>query len=51
MLYDNNVGLYTLPAKLVKERSTDFASNFASLKDAAEANYKKILEDFAKKNA
>ena len=48
MLYDNKVGLYTLPAKLVFEKSTDFASNFAALKDAAEANYKKILEDFAK---
>ena len=48
MLYDNKVGLYTLPAKLVFSKSTDFASNFAALKDAAEANYKKILEDFAK---
>jgi len=48
MLYDNKVGMYTLPAKLVHQKSADFASNFAALKDAAEANYKKILEDFAK---
>ncbi|MBE6560364.1 MAG: extracellular solute-binding protein [Ruminococcaceae bacterium] len=48
MFFDNNVKLYFLPAKLLSTKSTNFASEFAALKDTAEANYKKVLEEFAK---
>ncbi len=48
VFFDNGVKMYYIPAKLLSTKSTAFASEFASIKDAAEANYKKVLDEFAK---
>ncbi|MBE6559526.1 MAG: hypothetical protein E7662_00255 [Ruminococcaceae bacterium] len=48
MMYDGDCGMYTLIAKLMSQKSTNFASEFAAIKDKTTAHYKEVLDMFAK---
>lgn len=50
MLYDGGAGLYQLPAKLIGTNSNNFASEFASIRDLALANFNKVVESLSKNN-
>ncbi len=43
MLYDGGTGMFTIMAKLIKDKSTNFASEFAAIKDKTLAHYQDIM--------